>query len=90
MTPSEDSSAIKARSRPRALNKPSEALLIAPPDVTPPRDVTSRDQAAMSRDQAAMSRDVTSRDGVMRSRDTSDLDVRVKRHSVHSSPQVGT
>ena len=77
-TPNEDSSTVKARSRPRAINKPSEVLLIAPPET------------ALSRDHAAPSRDITmtSRDSVMTSRDTNDLEVRVKRHSLHSSPQV--
>lgn len=79
-TPNEDSSTVKARSRPRAINKPSEVLLIAPPET------------ALSRDHAAPSRDITmtSRDSVMTSRDTNDLEVRVKRHSLHSSPQLTT
>ncbi|XP_063692099.1 AP2-associated protein kinase 1-like isoform X5 [Bolinopsis microptera] len=77
-TPNEDSSTVKSRSRPRAINKPSEVLLIAPPET------------ALSRDHAAPSRDITmtSRDSVMTSRDTNDLEVRVKRHSLHSSPQL--
>ena len=90
--PNEESSAIKARSRPRATNKPNEVLLIAPPDTTPSRDhsVTSRDQSALSCDSVMTSRDgmMTSRDGLVMSRESSDLEAKLKRHSLHSSPQV--
>ncbi|KAL5272385.1 hypothetical protein ACHWQZ_G000548 [Mnemiopsis leidyi] len=93
---SEDTAAIKPRSRPRAANKPNEALLIAPPDLTTSvsRDsgISSRDSVMTSRDSVMTSRDcvMTSRDCVMTSRDTNDIDTRVKRHSAHGSPQLSS